>query len=144
MPLKLEEAEKVLDAALAKAREQGTKIAAIVVDEAGLPIAGRRMEGTLPWAWQVAEAKAVGCALWQRDGDYIAQVAHERAIDFQQLNLLPILRGLPMIPAKGGLLIRRGDRVVGVVACSGGSADGDKLCSQAGIDALGFGPSAKA
>lgn len=136
MPVTLEQAQKMVDTALAKAKEQGTRIAAIVVDEAGLPIAGARMEGTLPWAWQVAEAKAVGCALWQRDGDYLEKVAAERPSNFQQLDKLPILRGLPMIPAKGALLIKRGDRVLGVMACSGGSADGDKACSQAALDAL--------
>ncbi len=137
MPVTLGEAQHMIAAAIARAKELEIKVAVIVVDEGGLPIASARMDGTLPWALQVAEAKAVGSALWHRDGDYIAKVAVERPMDFQQLNALPILRGLPLIPALGALLIRRGDQVLGAVGASGGRADKDKECAQAALDVLG-------
>jgi glc operon protein GlcG len=133
----LDEARNMIEGALAHAKTLGVKVAVIVVDEGGLPIASARMDGTLPWALQVAEAKAVGSALWHRDGDYIAKVAQERPTDFQQLNALPVLRGLPLIPALGALLIRSGEQVLGAVAVSGGRADKDKECAQAALDVLG-------
>lgn len=136
MPVNVEEAELMIDEAIKTAETAGVRIAAIVVDEAGLPVAARRMEGTLPWAWQVAEAKAVGSALWRRDGDYIQQVAEERPVQLQQLNSLPILRGLPLIPARGSLVIQHENQMLGAIGVSGGSAEGDKKCAQAALEAL--------
>lgn len=136
MPLTLEEAQKALRATLAKAQELHELVAAIVVDEAGFPIALARMDGSLPGAWQIAEAKAVGCVLFQREGTDMAQFGQERPINFGQIAALPIMRGLPLIPAPGGLVIRRKDNLVGALAVSGSGGEHDTACAQAGIDSL--------
>jgi uncharacterized protein GlcG (DUF336 family) len=130
-------ARAAADAAIKHAQELNVKIAVVVVDEAGMPVTLARMDGSLGWAWQIAEAKAVGCALWHRNGDYIAKVAHERPDDFAQFTKMPILRGLPLIPAEGGLVIGTEETaVLGAIGVSGGGASGDKACAQAGLDAI--------
>jgi uncharacterized protein GlcG (DUF336 family) len=136
LALSLATAQMAAEGAIRRACELDVKIAVVVVDEAGMPVSLARMDGTLGWAWQIAEAKAVGCALWQRDGDYIANVAHERPTDFAQFSKMPILRGLPLIPAEGGLVIKRDGAMVGAIGVSGGGASGDKACAQAGLEAV--------
>ena len=49
-----------------------------VVDEGGLLKALGRMDGAPPLSAQIAEAKAVGAAVWHRDGDQLASVQDQR------------------------------------------------------------------
>jgi uncharacterized protein GlcG (DUF336 family) len=136
VPLTLEEAQTVIAAAIEKARQSGVRVAVAVVDEGGLLIALARMDGVLPLAIQVTEAKASASALWHRDGDELAVTGRDRPLILQQMNALPMLRQLPLIPALGSLVIRRNGQVLGAVGVSGGKADIDKICAQAGLEAV--------
>jgi uncharacterized protein GlcG (DUF336 family) len=123
----------VIAAAHAHARQIGIRVTAAVVDEGGLLIALARMEGAMPLSSQIAEAKASGAALALRDGGSLAQLAQDRPAFFE------IVRGLsrlPLIPAQGSQLVRRGDAVLGAVGVSGGKPEQDLLCAEAGLRAL--------
>ena len=50
----------------------GLRVTVAVVDEGGLLKALGRMDGAPPLSAQIAEAKAVGAAVWHRDGDELA------------------------------------------------------------------------
>ncbi len=135
MPLSLDEALKLTAAARDRAAADGLAVAVAVVDEGGTLVALERMDGAPPLASQIAESKAVGAALWHRDGDSLAAVHRERPKFFEQVDRLV---RLPMVPGLGSLLIRRAGRVLGAVGVSGAAPEQDKACAQAGLEALGL------
>jgi glc operon protein GlcG len=136
MSLTLAVAQRILAAAAAKAEELDVRICIVVVDAGGLPIAMARMDGALPVAVQVAEAKALAAALWQRDGDGLKQMADGQPHLVGQLTQLPMLRGLPLLPALGSVVIRENAEFCGAIGVSGATASEDLLCAQAGLAAL--------
>jgi glc operon protein GlcG len=133
MPLTLQEAQTVVSAALAQATSEGIRVTVAVVDEGGLLQALGRMDGAPPLSAQIAEAKAVGAALWHRDGASLAEMQRERPTFFGQVDRLV---RTPMIPGPGSLLVRRQDRVLGAVGVSGARPEQDKECAEAGLSAL--------
>src|SRR6266536_3963442 len=102
MPLSLVQAQILIAAAHDHARANAWKIAVAVVDEGGLLVALGRMDGAFPLSSQIAEAKAVGAALWHRDGDRLAasREAHEGFFD-----AVGRLVRLPLIPGPGSVFI---------------------------------------
>lgn len=130
MPLSLGEAQKLIAGAHDHARGLGLAVAVAVVDEGGHLQALGRMDGAPPLASQIAESKAVGAALWHRDGEGLATVHKERPAFFEQVDQMV---RLPMIPGLGSVLIRRAGRVLGAVGVSGGLPAQDKECADAGI-----------
>jgi uncharacterized protein GlcG (DUF336 family) len=133
MPLTLEEAQRVVSAALAHAESEGISVTVTVVDEGGLVQALARMDGAPPLSAQIAEAKAVGAALWHRDGASLAEMQRERPTFFAQVDRLV---RTPMIPGLGSVLIRREGRVLGAVGVSGARPEQDKDCAEAGLSSL--------
>ena len=132
MPLSLEEVSAVIAAAHDRARTLGVRVTVAVVDEGGLLQSLARMDGAPPLSAQIAEGKAVGAALWHRDGASLAQVAQERPTFFQAVDRLV---RVPIVPGLGSVLIKRDGAVVGAVGVSGGRPEQDLDCAQAGISA---------
>jgi uncharacterized protein GlcG (DUF336 family) len=139
MPITLEQAEAILAGARQRAVELELSISVAVVDEGGLLKALARMDGAPPLSAQIAEAKAVGAALWLREGDQLAELQSARPAFFQQVDRMV---RLPIMPALGSVLIRDGDRVLGAVGVSGAAPEQDKDCAQAGV-ARAFGQVAR-
>lgn len=133
MPLNLEEAQTVIAGAHQRAYELGVRISVAVVDEGGLLLALARMDGAPSLSAQIAEAKAVGAALWQRDGDALAQLNRDRPAFFAQVDRLV---RMPIIPGLGSLLVRRGNGVLGAVGVSGAAPEQDRECAAAGLASL--------
>lgn len=136
MPIALEQAHTLVEAAHARARELGLRITVAVVDEGGLLQALARMDGAPPLSAQIAEAKAVGAALWHRDGDALAALEQQRASFFAAVGTLT---RLPLIPADGSALVRERGAVRGAVGVSGATSEEDRECANAGLGALGLG-----
>ncbi|HYZ89814.1 MAG TPA: heme-binding protein [Myxococcales bacterium] len=134
MPVSCEEALLLAAAAHEHARKIGIRITVAVVDEGGLLQALARMDGAPPLSSQIAEAKAVGAALWHRDGASLAQVHQERPGFF---NAVAQMVRVPVIPGLGSTLIRRDGRVLGAVGVSGGKPEQDLECAEAGLRVLG-------
>src|SRR6476646_12187310 len=103
MPLTLDEAQKVMSAALAQAESECIRVTVAVVDEGGLLQALGRMDGAPPLSAQIAEAKAVGAAVWHRDGDQLAGVQADRAEFFATVSSMV---RVPLVPADGSVVIR--------------------------------------
>src|SRR5260370_10495374 len=104
MAISYEDALRVIQAAHERSRQIGISATAVVVDEGGLLQCLGRMDGAPPLSAQIAESKAVGAALWHRDGASPAQVSQGRPAFFQAVAQMG--RG-PIIPGQGSALIRR-------------------------------------
>jgi glc operon protein GlcG len=133
MPLTFRQAQTVISAAQDHAHGEALRVAVAVVDEGGLLQALGRMDGAFPLSSQIAEAKAVGAALWHRDGGDLAAVQRERGAFFAAVNQLT---RLPIIPGAGSLVIRDGDTVLGAIGVSGATSEEDLECAEAGLAAL--------
>ena len=130
MPLSLINVNKVIDRAHAKAKQLGIRVTVAIVDEGGLLIALSRMDGALPVSPQLAEAKAVGAAMFQRDGGALAQMAQDRPGFFSAADRLV---RVPLIPGLGSMPIKEDGQVVGAIGISGGRPEQDLECAEAGL-----------
>jgi glc operon protein GlcG len=130
MPMTLEQTQTLIAAAHAHARDAGLRVTVAVVDEGGLLQALARMDGAPPLSAQIAEAKAVGAAVWHRDGDALAGVQEQRGAFFESVSRLT---RLPLIGADGSVVIRDGDTVLGAVGVSGAKPEEDRECAEAGL-----------
>ena len=136
MPLTLEEAQTVIAGAHEHANQLGVRVAIAIVDEGGYLLALGRMDGAPPLSSQIAEAKAVGAAVWHRDGDALREIQQSRSAFFAQVDRMV---RLPMIPGPGSVLIRRGGAVLGAVGISGALPDQDRECAEAGLRSVAAG-----
>lgn len=135
MPITLEQAQMIIRKAHVRASELGVRITVAVVDEGGHLQSLARMDGSFPLSSRIAEAKAVGAALWHRDGAALRATCQERPEFFAQVDRLT---RTPLMPALGSVLLRRDGQVLGAVGVSGASGEQDLECAQAGLRACGF------
>lgn len=132
MPVRHDQAQRIVAAAHAHAHSRDLRITVAVVDESGLLQALGRMDGAPPLSAQIAESKAAGAALWHRDGGALKKVAAERPAFFESVGRLV---RLPIMPAEGSVLMRDGSAILGAVGVSGATPDQDRECAQHGIAA---------
>ena len=131
MPLTLQQAERMLQAAKAKALEMGIKVSIGVVDSRGDLMAMVRLDGARWYTPEVCRGKAFASATWGQPSSELMERADH-----------PVFRGISMmqsgrlIPAKGALPILEGGEILGAIGVSGGTADQDVEVAQAGLDAL--------
>src|SRR6202047_2819012 len=117
MPLSFSDATKVIAAAHARAAEHGVFITVAIVDEGGLLVALGRMDGAPPLSPQIAEAKAVGAAMLNRDGAGLAELAKDRPGFFSVADRMV---RVPIVPGLGSVVIKRDGKALGAVGVSGG------------------------
>jgi uncharacterized protein GlcG (DUF336 family) len=134
MPLNLHDANQVIARAHAKAGELGIRVTVALVDEGGLLVALARMDGAPPLSPQIAEAKAVGAAMLNRDGAGLAELAKDRPGFFSVADRM--VRG-PIVPGLGSVLIKRDGKLLGAVGVSGGRPEQDLECAEAGLSSTG-------
>ncbi len=135
MSLKPSEAEKVVEAALVKAREiDAIPVTVVVVDAAGELAAVGREEASESWNFDVAFAGACTAALFGRTGDELGGEALSQR-DFYRG--LVGARGGQIAVWKGIVPIRRGDEVIGGVAAGGAISEHDLVISEAGAAVIG-------
>ncbi len=133
MPLTLDQTQTLIAAAHEHALGAGLQVTVAVVDEGGVLKALARMDGAPPLSAQIAEAKAVGAAVWHRDGDELAAVQDSRGAFFGAVSQLV---RMPLMPADGSVVIRDGDTVLGAVGVSGAKPEEDRECAESGIAAV--------
>jgi len=133
MPVTFVEAQKLIAGAHAKAGQLDIRVTVAVVDEGGLMIALGRMDGAGALTPQIAEAKAVGAAMLQRDGAGLADLAKERPGFFSVADRLV---RVPIVPGLGSVLVRRDGKVLGAVGVSGGRPEQDVECAEAGLSSV--------
>ena len=128
MALTLEKSEIIIKGAIAKAKELGIIISAVVVDAGGHPIAISRMDGARFLSVDISRGKAFTAAAFQRDSGQLGGVPFFASG--------PQVGGGMIVALPGGVPIREGDEVVGAIGCGGGTGEQDVECAQAGISAL--------
>jgi glc operon protein GlcG len=125
--LTLAVAKKMGDGCEAKAKAQGWKMVIAVIDDGGNLKYFSRMEDSFLISVQVATMK----------GQTSARVP---ASTRQFGELSKSLKGLDLVPGTisfaGGLPIMMGKKHIGGLGVSGGTADQDEMCAQAGLDAV--------
>ncbi len=133
MPLTLEDANKVIAGAHARASAMGVSVTAAVVDEGGHLVALGRMDGAPPLSPQIAEAKAVGAAMLLRDGGSLLQMSQDRPDFFHAVDRLV---RMPLIPGPGSMPIKKDGTTVGAVGVSGAKPEQDLVCAHAGLASI--------
>src|SRR5215475_44113 len=131
MALTLDEANKIVTGAVAKAQEMNIKISVAVCDAGGRLVAFNRMDGAI-WG-----------GVYGSQGNAVASVAFGRPSgELQERADTPIIRGIAaaegghMIPSKGGWPISVNGVVEGACGVGGGTAAEDEQCASAGVAKL--------
>jgi glc operon protein GlcG len=131
MSLTLEEANRILAATLAKARQLNIKVSAAVCDAGGRLVAFQRMDGAI-WAGVYgSQGKAVASAAFGRTSGEMAARADQ-----------PTPRGIAaaegghMIMGQGAVPIIRDGVVIGACGVGGGTSQEDEDCARAGVAQL--------
>jgi glc operon protein GlcG len=134
MSITHQQAHTIIAAAHDHARELGLTITVAIVDAGGLLKALDRMDGAPPLSSQIAEAKAQGAAVWQRDGHVLAEVHAARG---PFVDAVSRMTRLPLVPVAGSVCINDpGGAVIGAVGISGASSEEDLECARKGLQAL--------
>ena len=126
-----EQAQIVINAAIAKSEELGYAITVAVVDSAGEVTAVRRMDGVGPINFDFAYGCAYTAATTSRTGvelDWVKDTNWWRAAS--------VMRGGRLMVARGALPLRDGDKVVGGIGVSGAPGEIDLAVAEAGAAAL--------
>jgi uncharacterized protein GlcG (DUF336 family) len=137
MALTLEQANRIIAAALQRSQHNGYKpMAVVVLDDAGHVKAAQREDGASMLRIDIATGKA-----WAAIGMGAAsRVLAQRAKDVPAFfNAIASAAQGKFIPQTGAVLIRHADgSVLGAVGASGGTGDEDELICTAGVEAVGL------
>ncbi len=129
MALTLEDADRMVKVAIAKAKEMNINMSVSVCDAGGHLLAFNRMEGCIWISASVAQGKAVAaCGMGRPSGEISA--------DSPVIQAIMATQGGRMIPAQGAVPIRQNGQIVGAIGGSGGTAQQDEDCARAGLATL--------
>ena len=138
--LSLNEANRLIDAALGMARSMDLPpLAVAVLDAGGHLKALQREDGVSFLRVQVCQAKAWGALGLAIDSREIADRYEQDELQRGFINALNAMSGGRMIPLPGGVLIHdTSGQTLGAVGVAGGPSDKDEICALAGIEAIGY------
>src|SRR6267142_1627592 len=131
MGLTLEEANRVLRSAIAKAKQLNIKISAAVCDAGGRLVAFQRMDNAIWGSAYGSQGKAVASAAFGRPSGEMAERADQ-----------PTPRGIAaasggeMIMGQGAVPVIRNGVIEGACGVGGGTSQQDEDCARAGIAQL--------
>ena len=132
MSLTAEQAQNVVDAALAKAREFGKFVTVVVVDRAG-DVSGVGRMDRAPGIWfDIAYGLAYTCTIWGgTPGARLAPIKDEAW--FQAAS---VMRGGRMMVADGSLPLVQDRTLLGAIGVAGATDEEDLAIAEAGVAAL--------
>ena len=131
MGLSLEEANRIAEGAVAKARELNIRISAAVCDAGGRLVAFQRMDNAIFASVYGSQGKAIASAAFGRPSGEMA----ERA-DQPTPRGVALAEGGHMIMGQGAVPIIRNGAVEGACGVGGGTAQQDEDCARAGVAQL--------
>jgi glc operon protein GlcG len=131
MALTLEEANRIAEGALAKARELGIRISVAVCDAGGRLQAFQRMDNAIWASAYGSQGKAIASAAFARPSGELS----ERA-DQPTPRGIAVSSGGHMIMGQGAVPILRNGVLEGACGVGGGTAQQDEDCARAGAARL--------
>jgi glc operon protein GlcG len=133
--ISLDMAKKMVAACEAKAKQEGWKMNIAVVDDGANLVAFERMDGAYLGSVQVALHKATTSANFPFSTRQFGELAFGKE---GKPGAVPGIADFPgIVTFAGGLPIMTVNKVqIGGIGVSGGSADQDEQCAQAGLDAI--------
>jgi len=133
--LTLDAAVKMVNACESLAKSKGWKVSIWVVDDNGLPIHMKRMEGAPVQAITTAEMKAKSSKLWLGSTDPADPKSPlAKLIKEQRGQAISVLTNA--FPEGGGLPVIVGGKFAGAIGVSGADGASDTQCAQAAVDAI--------
>ena len=124
-PISLDQAQAVINAALAEARNRNWKMNIAVADSGGNLVAFQRMDGAMLASIQIAQHKAKAAVTFRRPTKVF-----EDGINLMHLNYLLAFDGI--IASRGGIPLIDQGNIIGAFGCSGGTDSQDEVVSKAG------------
>jgi uncharacterized protein GlcG (DUF336 family) len=133
----LEQAELIIDGALAEGRRLGLgPLTVAVLDLGGHLVALKRSDGSEYLRPPIAIGKAWGSLGMGHAGRVLAERAAKMPVFFGALS---DMSGGRMVPLPGGVLARNAEgTIIGAVGVSGDTADNDELAAIAGVTGAGL------
>jgi uncharacterized protein GlcG (DUF336 family) len=131
MALTLGEANQIIQAAIAKAKEMNIRISVAVCDAGGRLMAFNRMDGAIWGSVYGSQGKAIASAGFARASG-----------ELQERAGTPIIQGIVaaegghMIPSQGAVPVIRNGVCEGACGVGGGTAQQDEDCARAGVAKL--------
>ena len=135
--LTLDQAQKIISAALAHSKSKGYKAMGIVVlDEAGHLKAFAREDGATMMRYDVALGKAYGAVAFGVSSRTLAERAKDNPNFFVSLSATSEGKFLPQ---PGAVVIKNASgQIIGAVGASGGTGDQDEEICIAGVKSVGL------
>ena len=131
MALTLDEANRVIQGAIAKARELDIRINVAVCDGGGRLMAFQRMDNAIWASVYGSQGKAIASSAFGRaSGELTARADHPTPRGIQAAE------GNHMIMGQGAVPILRDGIVLGACGVGGGTSQEDEDCARAGVEAL--------
>jgi glc operon protein GlcG len=131
MSLTLEEANRIVAGAIAKARQLNIKVSAAVVDAGGRLVAFGRMDNAIWGSAYGSQGKAVASAAFGR-----ASGEMQARADQPTPRGINAASGGEMIMGQGAVPILRNGVVIGACGVGGGTSQEDEDCARAGVERL--------
>lgn len=136
MSLTLQQASKIVDAALARGRELNlAPLCVAVLDAGGHLTALKREDGASILRPQIATGKAWGSLGMGSSSRSLGERLKDRP---SFLAALSDMSDGKVVPVAGGVLVLENGELIGAVGISGASSDEDEECAVAGIKAAGL------
>ena len=132
MPVPVEKAMEMVQAAHKRAFELDIAVTAVVVDESGRLVALGRMDRARPITADIATNRAFTAASFQQPTQDLTGAAGQAW--FQSLVVSSSGR---ITPGGGAVPVSEGGRVVGAVGVSGGTDQQDQECCEVALAAYG-------
>jgi uncharacterized protein GlcG (DUF336 family) len=129
MPITMERAQSVIQAAIAEANKRGWQMNVTVVDTNGDLITFARMDGAQLASVSISQHKARTAVRYRRP-----TVVFENAV--QKAGFTYILTLDDVIASRGGIPLVEGGKIIGAVGCSGGTGSQDEAVCTAAADTI--------
>ncbi len=126
--LTLSDAQRISDAAEAKAKSEGWNVVIAILDDGGHLISLRRMDGVQIGSVDVAQAKAMSAVMFKRSTKVFEEAM--KGEGGSRIATLPHAVGV-----EGGLPIFKDGVIVGAIGISGVTSAQDGMVAEAGLKA---------
>ena len=134
LPILLDRAQAVIQAAVAEAKKRNWKMNVAVADSGGNLVAFQRMDGAMLASIQIAEHKARAAVTFRRPTKVF-----EDGVQLMHLNYLLAFDGI--IASRGGIPLIDHGVIIGAIGSSGGTDSQDEVVSKAGAAVMNQLPS---